>query len=52
MRESGREGREGGFEEVEVGVAVDVGMDERMEVEVVPAPTFSHGFGGDGVVIM
>ena len=50
MSESGRVGR-GGFEEVEVGVAVDVGADERTEVEVAPAPTLSHGFGGDEVVI-
>jgi len=53
-RESGSAGREGGFEEVEVEVALDVpapGVDESTEVEVAPAPTLSHGFGGDGLVI-
>ena len=50
VRELGREGREGGFEEVEVGDAAP-GADERTEVEVAPAPTLSHGFGGDWFVI-
>lgn len=56
VRELGRSGREGGLDEVEVEVVVDVellapGVDERTEVEVAPAPTRSHGFGGDGFVI-
>jgi len=51
VRELGREGREGGVVEVEVGLALDVEADESTEVEVAPAPTLSHGFGGDGFVI-